>query len=59
MKRYDLGGIDPENNPAVYNFKHGTRGEEVFHIGTFDICANSVVKRIWRLGERAYRLVRK
>ena len=59
MKRYDLGGIDPENNPAVYNFKRGTRGEEVFHIGTFDICANSVVKRIWRLGERAYRFLKR
>jgi lipid II:glycine glycyltransferase (peptidoglycan interpeptide bridge formation enzyme) len=59
MKRYDLGGIDPENNPTVYNFKRGTRGEEVFHIGTFDICSNSVVKRIWRLGERSYRLVRR
>ncbi|GEM_PF-1549287 len=59
MKRYDLGGIDPENNPAVYNFKRGTGGEEVFHIGTFETYTNSVVKRIWHLGERAYRFVGK
>lgn len=59
MKRYDLGGIDPENNAAVCNFKRGTRGEEVFHIGTFETCTNSVVKGIWRLGERVYRLVGK
>lgn len=59
MKRYDLGGIDPENNAAVCNFKRGTRGEEVFHIGVFDICANSLVRSIWRLGQRARRLVGK
>ena len=59
MKRYDLGGIDPEKNPTVYNFKRGTRGEEVSHIGTFEICKNSILKRICRLGERAYRFVRR
>jgi lipid II:glycine glycyltransferase (peptidoglycan interpeptide bridge formation enzyme) len=59
MKRYDLGGIDPQNNPSVYEFKRGTRGNETFHIGAFEICENAIVKKIWRLAEQAYRFIKK
>ncbi len=40
---YDLGGIDPENNPGVYHFKNrlaGKNGEEFFHIGQYSISGN-------------------
>jgi lipid II:glycine glycyltransferase (peptidoglycan interpeptide bridge formation enzyme) len=59
MRRYDLGGIDPEKNPTVYNFKRGTEGEEVSHIGAFEICTSSIVRRIWHLGERAFRFAKR
>ena len=59
MKRYDLGGIDPEKNPTVYEFKRRTGGKEVFHIGAFEICENPITKRIWRTGEQAYRFVKR
>jgi lipid II:glycine glycyltransferase (peptidoglycan interpeptide bridge formation enzyme) len=40
---YDLGGIDPENNPGVYHFKCGIAGktgkDETF-IGEFDLYSN-------------------
>jgi len=59
MRWYDLGGIDPTNNPNVYKFKSRMGGEEVFHIGAFEICTNSMVKRIWHTSERAYELSQK
>ena len=33
---YDLGGIDPVGNPAVYSFKKGLRGQELRWAGSFD-----------------------
>jgi lipid II:glycine glycyltransferase (peptidoglycan interpeptide bridge formation enzyme) len=59
MKKYDLGGIDPKNNPSVYEFKRGTRGNETWHIGVFEICESSIVKKIWHAADRAYRLLKK
>lgn len=59
MKLYDLGGIDPENNPKVYEFKSRMGGEEVFHIGTFEICNNWVVKKFWHMAEKVYENIRK
>jgi len=36
VKRFDMGGIDPENNPGVYNFKKGIGGDEVQYMGEFE-----------------------
>jgi lipid II:glycine glycyltransferase (peptidoglycan interpeptide bridge formation enzyme) len=33
---YDLGGIDPENNPGVYHFKVGMSSVDVSHIGQYE-----------------------
>ena len=44
MKMYDMGGIDPENNPTVYQFKSRMGGDEYTHIGTFESCRNLTVK---------------
>jgi lipid II:glycine glycyltransferase (peptidoglycan interpeptide bridge formation enzyme) len=45
---YDLGGIDPVDNPGVYHFKSGISRREVFHIGQFEmsqsIISNLLVK---------------
>jgi lipid II:glycine glycyltransferase (peptidoglycan interpeptide bridge formation enzyme) len=34
-KCYDLGGIDPDDNPGVYHFKSGISSREAHHIGQF------------------------
>jgi lipid II:glycine glycyltransferase (peptidoglycan interpeptide bridge formation enzyme) len=39
---YDLGGIDPANNPGVYHFKSGISRREVCHIGQFEISQNNI-----------------
>ena len=35
---YDLGGIDPEQNPGVYHFKQGFSGQDVSRIAPFESC---------------------
>jgi lipid II:glycine glycyltransferase (peptidoglycan interpeptide bridge formation enzyme) len=37
---YDLGGIDPVQNPGVYEFKSGFSGEETSQLGTFELSTN-------------------
>lgn len=59
MKKYDLGGIDPDNNPTVYQFKSRMGGKEQFHIGVFEACANGAIRTIWRMSEGVYNLIRK
>ena len=52
----DLGGIDPEANPSVYQFKSRLGGDEVFHIGAFECCATVGHKVIWSVGKKVHRL---
>ena len=59
MKWYDLGGIDPDNNPTVYQFKARMGGEDVLHIGAFEAYSNLGAKSIWRATEKIYRLIKK
>jgi len=59
MKKYDLGGIDPQRNPDVYQYKKRMGAMEQYHIGTFETCSNVVVKNIWSMGERLYNIVKK
>ena len=35
---YDLGGIDPEQNPGVYHFKQGFSGQDVSRIPPLESC---------------------
>ena len=37
MRWYDLGGIDPEENPGVYKFKRGLNGKEVRAAGPHEL----------------------
>jgi lipid II:glycine glycyltransferase (peptidoglycan interpeptide bridge formation enzyme) len=59
MKRYDLAGIDPENNPQVYQFKQRMGAVEARHVGVFDASSNALVKSIWRLAESAYNCLKR
>ncbi len=37
-KWFDLGGINPETNPGVYQFKSGMRGTEMTYLGDYQAC---------------------
>lgn len=49
-KWYDLGGIDPIENPGVYHFKSGISLRDVCHIGQFEIstskCSSMIVQNM-------------
>jgi lipid II:glycine glycyltransferase (peptidoglycan interpeptide bridge formation enzyme) len=47
-KWYDLGGIDPERNPGVYQFKKGLSGRDVSHLTPFVACKNLMSSAIMR-----------
>ena len=49
--QYDLGGIDPGNNPGVYHFKAGMGGKDVYHIGQYELYENKLSFFIVRTGE--------
>jgi lipid II:glycine glycyltransferase (peptidoglycan interpeptide bridge formation enzyme) len=36
ITKYDLGGIDPWDNPGCHRFKRGTGGQEVEYLGEWD-----------------------
>lgn len=55
MKRYDMGGVDPDNNPHVYQFKSRMGGQEAFHIGIFEAYSSTHARVVWRTCERIYR----
>ncbi|UCC99427.1 MAG: peptidoglycan bridge formation glycyltransferase FemA/FemB family protein [Phycisphaerales bacterium] len=59
MKRYDLGGIDPENNPRVFQFKSRIGSEEACHVGAFETCCNRYVRAIWRQAEKIHGRLKK
>jgi lipid II:glycine glycyltransferase (peptidoglycan interpeptide bridge formation enzyme) len=50
-QRYDLGGINLDDNPGVYHFKSGITDKEVVDMGTFESNNNKLSKRIVSLGE--------
>ena len=58
MKRYDLGGIDPETNPGVYTFKKGTHGEDLTAAGPVELDPGAVRGAIRHASERAYKAVK-
>lgn len=59
MRWYDLGGIDPKDNPTVYQFKSRMGGKETCHIGTFEACSSLCSNIIWHTAERAYKLIKR
>jgi len=46
FKYFDLGGIDKELNPTVYNFKHGMGGVEVHYLDVMDFGSNKIFNLI-------------
>lgn len=42
IKWYDLGGINPETNPGVYNFKAGLKGRDAHFLGVYEACENTL-----------------
>jgi lipid II:glycine glycyltransferase (peptidoglycan interpeptide bridge formation enzyme) len=58
MKKYDMGGIDPDNNPHVYQFKSRMGGQESFHIGIFEAYSSTHARVTWRMCERIYRYLK-
>jgi hypothetical protein len=52
---FDLGGIDPENNPGVYHFKSGVSENDILSPGPFQAAPASVMASITPALERLYR----
>jgi hypothetical protein len=59
MRRLDLGGIDPDNNPGGYRFKAQISRQEYRYIGAFDACSSLPVKIAWRASEKVYNIIKK
>jgi hypothetical protein len=57
-ERYDLGGIDPDNNPGVYHFKKGIGGVETRLLGCFEAAPDRRVATLVRYAEACYRRLR-
>ncbi|MHC4979251.1 MAG: GNAT family N-acetyltransferase [Planctomycetota bacterium] len=58
MRYYDLGGIDPETNVGVYNFKKGLRGLDLWAPGPFEAVPSIVRGVITHKAEDLYRCVK-
>jgi lipid II:glycine glycyltransferase (peptidoglycan interpeptide bridge formation enzyme) len=58
FKWYDLGGIDPAENPGVYSFKKGLSGADVYQISPFVTCSSIFSSAIIRASVAAHRVVR-
>jgi lipid II:glycine glycyltransferase (peptidoglycan interpeptide bridge formation enzyme) len=58
MKRYDLGGVDPHNNPNVFQFKSRMGAEEDKQIGVYEAYSNKTISTMWKLGQKMYHCVR-
>lgn len=39
VRYYDIGGVDPEENPGGYRFKAGLSGAMVSHVGDYEVCS--------------------
>lgn len=55
FRYYDMGGIDPEDNPGVYSFKKGVGGEDVTAAGPFECCPDAVRGVLVHKAETLYR----
>ncbi len=59
LLKYDLGGIDPVNNPNVHTFKARMGSEEAFHIGSFDVYTNNRSRLAFYVIEKIYGYIKK
>ncbi|MBK7631100.1 MAG: peptidoglycan bridge formation glycyltransferase FemA/FemB family protein [Ignavibacteriales bacterium] len=57
-KCFDLGGIDKEKNPNVYNFKHGMGGVEVHFLDVMDFGSNKFFNSILKRFELVKKFIR-
>jgi lipid II:glycine glycyltransferase (peptidoglycan interpeptide bridge formation enzyme) len=58
IRWYDLGGIDPETNPGVYNFKRGMSGSDLFQMNPLVASHSGLSSAIAKAGmavQRAFR----
>jgi hypothetical protein len=51
---YDLGGIDPEGNPGVYEFKRRMGGQEISVSGPYQMNPTGARAMLTKLGEKVY-----
>ncbi len=59
MARYDMGGIDPEDNPGGFDFKRGTRGDDLTGAGPMERKPSGLRAAVADHAERAYRAMRR
>ena len=59
VRRYDLGGINPQQNPGVYHFKRGLSGADVCQLSPLVACENTVSSAVVQAGLVARRMMRK
>ncbi|MCX5772246.1 MAG: peptidoglycan bridge formation glycyltransferase FemA/FemB family protein [Candidatus Hydrogenedentes bacterium] len=59
VRYFDLGGIDPVDNPGGYKFKSSFGGHEIFHVGAYEACNNLMSRWATHGGERLREVVRK
>jgi len=59
MRRYDLGGVHPDDNPSVYQFKLRMGADEASHIGAFEACSSLHARITWRAAEKVYRTLKR
>lgn len=52
VKWYDLGGINPQNNPGVYHFKSGFGGKELSRLGEYRLSDSALSSAAVAIGER-------
>ena len=44
IEEIDLGGIDPQKNPGVYNFKKGTGATPIEYLGEWEWATKNVLR---------------
>ena len=59
IRYYDLGGIDPTENPGGYQFKRGLSGVDVSHISPLVACDNGLSMAFAKAGQVFSRGLRK
>jgi len=59
IRWYDTGGINQEKNPGGYQFKRGLGGNEVSHLGRFELRDNWLSAAATAIGERSQSAVAK
>jgi hypothetical protein len=55
---YDLGGINPDGNPGVFQFKNGMGGQDVHQAGVYELSGGWLSSACVRSGEQLQSAVR-